>query len=369
MIRKLAVLMACAALLGLAGCSLVSLKSPEKPLSTRDLNTRILTREYSAHFIAAVAQTADQIAADTRDSEVRINALRWKTAAAGQSLQAASQMVPMMSLIDSWALSIQMSEYFADGAGKSVFGRQQRLAVTLAADLTRRAEELAHQMMEPEEFDKNHRFVDDYAKAHPFESLHFTRPSVVEAWTHDTGGKIRLIDSFGTVPEALADVSDRLRMYGETGPEQLLWRSQLAAQESGIGAGDLKAALQRLDERMAQMSALANSAPKLANGMMREAGARFDSTWEEVTRDVRTERIALAGALNAERAAAAKELDEERAALAADASRIADQVIRETGDEVRRLAREALALLIVLVIVVLGAPFAAGYWVGRAQRR
>jgi hypothetical protein len=64
-----------------ASCSQISLKSPEKPLSTRDLNARILTHEYAAHFIAAVEQTADQIAAASEDPAVRLSALRWKIAA------------------------------------------------------------------------------------------------------------------------------------------------------------------------------------------------------------------------------------------------------------------------------------------------
>ena len=49
-------------LLSLTGCALVTLKSPEKPLSARDLNVRILTHEFAAHFIFAVEQTADEIA-------------------------------------------------------------------------------------------------------------------------------------------------------------------------------------------------------------------------------------------------------------------------------------------------------------------
>src|SRR5579872_5393393 len=54
-----------ALLLSLAACSLVTLKSPEKPLSARELNTRVLTHEFAARFIFAVEQTADEIAAGT----------------------------------------------------------------------------------------------------------------------------------------------------------------------------------------------------------------------------------------------------------------------------------------------------------------
>ncbi len=62
-------------------------------------------------------------------------------------------------------------------------------------------------------------------------------------------------------------------------------------------------------------------------------------------------------------------LDLERAAVAADATRIANQVVREAGEEVRRVVREALILVILLALVVLGVPFGAGYFVGRAQGR
>jgi hypothetical protein len=42
-------------------------------------------------------------------------------------------------------------------------------------------------------------------------------------------------------------------------------------------------------------------------------------------------------------------------------------VVKSAGEQARSLAREVLLLLIVLAIVVLGLPFAAGYLVGRAR--
>jgi len=54
--------------------------------------------------------------------------------------------------------------------------------------------------------------------------------------------------------------------------------------------------------------------------------------------------------------------------LAQDAATIAERIVRSSGDEARRLAREVLALMIVLALLVLGLPFAAGYLVGRARR-
>ena len=51
--------------LALSACSLISLKTPERPLSPRDLNARILTRELSAQFVASVNRCADDITAGT----------------------------------------------------------------------------------------------------------------------------------------------------------------------------------------------------------------------------------------------------------------------------------------------------------------
>ena len=76
-------------------------------------------------------------------------------------------MVPMMSLLDTWALSIQMSEYLASGAGGTLFGTQQASAVTLAAELAREAEDLARRLTAPDEFQKDQQVIDGYARGAP----------------------------------------------------------------------------------------------------------------------------------------------------------------------------------------------------------
>jgi hypothetical protein len=61
-------------------------------------------------------------------------------------------------------------------------------------------------------------------------------------------------------------------------------------------------------------------------------------------------------------------LDAERAAVAADAAQLASQVVREAGEQARSLIRAALFGVIVLAVILLGLPFAAGYFLGRARR-
>src|SRR5215475_2054839 len=85
-----------AVLTGLAGCSLISIKSPEKPLSTQELNARILTREQTSQFMTAVERSAQNMVNTEEDLAVLENALRWEIAALSASRRAETQLAPMM---------------------------------------------------------------------------------------------------------------------------------------------------------------------------------------------------------------------------------------------------------------------------------
>jgi hypothetical protein len=353
----------------LAGCSLITLKSPEKPLSARDLNARILTHEFSSHLTIAVERAADEISAGTDDPVIRRNALRWKIAASSASWRAASQIAPMPSLLDTWALTVQMNEYLDTGNGKSLFGGQQSKAVALSAYLAGEAQSVARRVTEPQEFERDHAFVEEYAHLHPIESLEFVRASIWDAWARQSGGNTKLVDSLGTVPEAMAEAEDLLRMYGDTAPSQVFWRAQLAAQESGFSSKDVQAALERLDERMARLSVMADGTPELVHGVMGDVRKQLDVSWNRMMGTIHSEGMALSATVSAERQAAMSEVDVQRAAVASDAARIAHQVISDAGDEVRRLVREALLLGIAAALVILGLPFVAGYFLGRAYRK
>ena len=151
---------AAAVLACVAGCSLISLKSPERPLSSRDLNARILTREFSYHFIGVVAQCADDIAANDSDPEVLANALRWKIGAAAESQRAATRLAPMMALLDTWALASQMQQFLSPGrAGGTLFGSRQEAALTVASELDEGAQDLARRLIAPGELGQYQQFV------------------------------------------------------------------------------------------------------------------------------------------------------------------------------------------------------------------
>ncbi len=344
-------------------------------MSTRDLNARVLTREYSAHFIANVAECADDISAHDADPNVMINALRWKIAAATESQRAATRMAPMMSLLDTWTLSAQMKQFLSPGnPGQALFGTHQTQAALVANGLDAEVQSLAYRLLAPEEAARYQLFVDNYVHEHPLTSLDFVRVSVVELWSRQSAHADKMVDSLGTIPEALADVSDRLQLYSQNLPSLNLWKTQLALQKSGLSGLDVRLALRQLDDRLARMSAAAETAPELVHGAVADVRHsvidvlnRVDASSAALIQSLATEREALTADVRTEREALLVAADEQRKAIAQDLAKIADQVVVTSGQQARYLAREVLLLVIVLAIVVLGLPFAAGYFVGRSR--
>jgi hypothetical protein len=369
-------ILACGVLpLALSCCSLISLKTPERPLSARDLNARILTRELAAQFVASVSRCADDITASEHDPAVLDNALRWEIAAVGESRRAATRLVPMMSLLDTWALAAQMQAFTAAGApGGALFGAHQQAVRDLSADYAVEAQALARALIAPRELAVYGAFVEKYVRDHPLTDLTFARPSVVALWSREQGADTRLVDSLGTIPEAMADAADRLQIYGDTVPSQVMHRTELALRESGYTRGDVQAAIHRLDERLERLTAVAESTPGLVRGAeadvrqsLHEVLDRLEAASRSAGEALHAERVALFTDLQSERTAVMAELDVERRALAGDAATLASRVVKETGAQLRELAAELVFLLVVLAAVVLGLPFAAGYLLGRAR--
>ena len=120
-------IMCSAVVIGGSGCSLLTVKTPDKPLSTRDLNVRLLTREVSTQFVTAVELCADDAMQTEKDPLLLQNSLRWEIAAVADSRRAATQTAPLMSLLDSWALAVQMAAFTGEGApGGDLLARTSR---------------------------------------------------------------------------------------------------------------------------------------------------------------------------------------------------------------------------------------------------
>ena len=140
----------------------------------------------------------------------------------------------------------------------------------------------------------------------------------------------------------MADAEQRLQIYSDTVPPQLMHETQLAMRQSGYSRTDVSAALKQLDERFARLADAAQSAPQLVQGAiadvrqsLREVVDRLDASSRETTAALNAERAALFSNIQSEREAMVTAVDTQRKAFAADASRVADGAMQSAGEQLR----------------------------------
>src|SRR3984893_1722717 len=350
----------------LTGCSLLTIKSPEIPLTAREQEARLLTRDYAAHFATTVAHLIDD--APQGDAGTASQALRLKLGAVAEITRASTGLSPTARLLDTWAFSVQVRDFLVTGAGANVLGSAQPAVSRGAALLVAEADTLARKVADSD-YDRYHAFVSAYAQRYPLQNADLVRPSVLSAWIIEEHDKSPL-RAVGTVGQALGDVSDRMRIYSERVPAMSLWQAELALDRAGLDDASYKSALRNLDRQLERISKLAESSPELAHeaiaelrSSLRASSDRLDASWIQMLRTIRVEREALAANIVDERASVTAAFDTERARMSADAGQILARAVDASWRELRKLVREAL----LLTILLLGLPFTAGYLLGRRR--
>ena len=363
-----------ASTLALTGCSLLSIKTPEVPLTSSEQEARLLTRDYAAHFSATMTHLIDDAVARNSDPSVRSQGVRLKIGVVSASTRAATGLSPVGSLLDTWAFAIQLREYLVSGSGAELFGASQPDVQQGARQLADEADQMARKATGTD-YGRYQSFVARYAFRYPLESADCERPSVLSAWAVDESGKAPL-RAEGTVSQALGDFSDRIRIYSEELPTMGLWQAERSLDRAGVDSASYRAAFRSIDAQLAKISTLAETSPALVHeaiadlrSSLNASSDRLDNAWMEMLRTLHVEREALATNIASERENVAATVDVERARISADAARIAARAVDTSWNELRKLVRETLLLLILLSALLLGLPFAAGYLLGKHRHK
>lgn len=183
---------------------------------------------YVGLFSATVEGTADAIAAATTETPIRRNALLWKMNAIPAGLTATVHPDALATLLDVWTLSAQMEQYFSDGAGKGLFGAQQRLAIVASRELTAAAVVILRDFMPPDLFDKAITIGGAWVAAHPLKTPLFARDSAVELVAPlmaNQGGSA--LAAIGGVEDRVDSLTARITVYGPFIPKLLRWQAEL----------------------------------------------------------------------------------------------------------------------------------------------
>ena len=381
--HRFAAALGAVAALALAGCMSFSLEVPGDPLPPEQILARTETRQYAADFVERVARTADAIAAGTEDTVIRANTLRWKIGASTASRRAAYRAEPPLALADTWAFAVQMEAFFREGAGKALFGSQQQAALDAAQALAREADALAVRRLDARELAAYRKLVGDYAASERLSDLSFARAPIGPLWREAAAREASAPKAADAGSQARADATDRLDVYGQRIPDELRWRAELAYLESGFQGADVSRTLKRFEEEFTKLSALAQTQPEIAMQRLAElqvelarVSESFDRRWGQtlgvlqveraaLVKDLEAMRVAMDATIERERKALYAAISAERAALAGDTTRIGKELLAKLGEVVA----EALLLLCLLALILLGLPFLFGFLAGRAVTR
>lgn len=356
------------AAVSLTGCSLLKVSvATGDPLSKEQMNVRTMTRGFYYDLAGEVARAADSIVAASPDVNVRIAAVRWKIRATRAGVTAAMQGIPDVALADLWILCRRMNEAFAGAPDSLLFGPQSDIARDAARRLDRRAGRLARQVLPDDRYILMERFVADYVRENPASEGDETDNTTLAWLEYLRAAGVESGYATGSIAEVLADVNDRLSGQTQQMSNSIGWSKDIF--EMRLGQDSLRmqvgAQLDSLERSFARIVAVAENLPEIS-----------DKVLEELNRQA----TQLIWTMNASVDNAFADFDRQRGELQQYVSREREALVeqlRTTGGDLVRMMLDALPglvgkilLYVVLALAVLvGGPFALGFWLGGVRAR
>ncbi|PHX07563.1 hypothetical protein [Vibrio splendidus] len=370
----------------LSGCSLLEVKldTQTTPLTQQELNARIMTREYAKMFFMRVEDSADLIAQSypADDTLHQSYVLLWKIHAEQGLQQAAYQTSPMSALIDSWVFTARMNQFYRQGDGADLFATDD--AVETARFLDQEAEKLAKGVLSSSDFKNSKVFVAQFAASHPFKDLTFRSTPAYREWlSYLDKDESQIVQSLGTMPEAMSDASDRLSLMADQTPKLMSWKAELVALNSSLTGEDLSMTLESLRQTSASMQDFIENNPEymqtLASIMSTEMQPLLNDLSDKTDQKLAMlteERVALEKMVTREREALVEMIAKERIEIAGivtserelftqDLDRVSQEVVVLAIDKLMELIKSVIIYFILFILVVFFAPLGIGYWLGK----
>jgi hypothetical protein len=330
------------------------------------MNARILTHDFAIRFANEVETAADSIFENAEEFPVRVGALRWKIGAYNAIRESALREVPGVAMVPTWALCVQMEEFFTFGPGDSLFGEMQDVAVDASVSLETEMDSLFRSFTTPEEYRKASSFVRSYAEQHPFEDLAFKQEPVLRAWNKAEGlPDSTAVETVGDLPQAVADLASRVNIQSANLPKQTLWQIQILMAEAGLAGPEARAAVDSLQADIRRFSELAEASPELLDSTLKRLSRDLDA----VLRSVDRQRRETLDVLSTEREAISEVIQRERVAIMRDLDGFSQVTLDKTYAMLSDVVNSVLLYAVIFGALFISIPFVIGYIVGKIVGR
>lgn len=357
----------CAALV-LTGCSLLKVAvATGDPLSKEEMNVRTMTRGFYYDMAAEVARTADSIAQAAPDVATRVAAVRWKIHATRAGVSAAMQGIPDVALADLWILCRRMNESFAETPDSLLFGPQSDIARDAALRLDRRAGRLARQVLPADRYDLMAAFVDDYIRKNPASEGDETDNTTLAWLEYLRAAGVEHDYATGSIAEVLADVNDRLSGQTQQVTNSVSWSKDIF--EMRLRQDSLRlqvgAQLDSLERSFTRIVVVAEHLPEISDKVLEELN-------RQATQLIWTMNASVDNAFadfDRQRGELQRYVTREREALVEQLRTTGDELVRTTLDALPGLVGKILLYVVLALAVLIGGPFALGFWLGGVRAR
>ena len=352
----------------LAGCSLLKVSvSTGDPLSKEQMDVRTMTRGFYYDMAGEVTRAADSIVSLSPDLGVRVAAVRWKIRATQAGLSAAMQGIPDVALADLWILCRRMDAAFSAAPDSLLFGPQSPIARETARRLESRLDRLARQLLPEERYGLMERFVEEYLHENPVSEGDETDNTTLAWLEYLRENGVEHAYATGSIAEVLADVNDRVsgqtqQLSNSVGWSKDIFEMRLAQDSLHLQLG---AQLDSLEHNFARIVAVAEHLPQISDRMLTELNGQItqlirtmDASLDQAFADIDRQRIAMQDYVT-----------REREALVGQLRQTGDELVRTTLDAVPGVIGQLLLYFVLAVLVLVGGPFALGFWLGGVRAR
>jgi hypothetical protein len=312
-----------------------------------------------------IERTADAIAAQANDVQLRRRALLLKIELVPAFYEALFNADPLAATLDAWALSVQVEQYVEEGAGKEALAPLQGIALEGARSARKQIEVAARQVSKSEEgFERAQATVVKWAKAHPIEPPFSSRPSILLelAKLSASGSDVSVFQAVGDITATVNDLAARLDIYAAYLPRAGRWQAEvlvdaLADRTEAQRVLATMESVQKLTERTNQLISAEGLRAALETAtaeVKRErvaALASVDVQRTETLAYLTKEREAGVAALDAQRREVMVDIDRQRTLLLQQVDVLRKQAFADADDVAARVIRKgafSVALLLVL---------------------
>lgn len=353
----------------MTGCSLLKVSvSTGDPMSPEDARVRVMTRALYYDLSNEIITAADSVAT-SHDIDLKIRAIQWKIRTTRAAVSAAMQTIPDVALADTWILCARMDRAFTHRPDSALFGPYTPMMRQTAARMLTKVDSVARDALPAQRYGLMKEYVGDYIRRNrPRSGENVAPQNTTLAWIDFMKSKgIEVEYDLGSISDVVSDMSDK--MSGQTGQltNSLMWSKDILEIEWQRDSMSqyVAAQMDSLDRSFERIVVVMENIPEISDSVM----VNFNKHVEQVLASLESSLDYAFGQVDMQRSELQRYVSAEREAIIRQAGETAQGMVQQAIDQVPAIVSRVAVWLALLAVVVLGLPFAAGYWVGTLRER